>query len=237
MKRNLYIGLITLFSLFVSGCTKAPNVNYNAQMHKDIKKITIASSNFGNELDVYYHNHPGMSFGLVGSLVAAAEFSSKKTTYNKLIASNKFNVSSYLVSRVAYHLAKQKYKVTTLKLEAKNRTEFLKEYPKSNTDAYLDIMIANAGYIAESPRASYKPSVYVKTRLVKNRDKSVVYDKFVSAGENFALPKEVDYVGFEENHTYKDFDTLKTKCKSSTEGIKKALDKIAKRIALSLKRG
>ena len=237
MKKNLIYTIVVMTAIVFTGCMKTPNVNYNAAMHKDISKIAIVPPNQKKELTIFYYNHPGMSFGLVGGLMAAAEFSSKTSTYNKLIAPTKFNVNAYFLTKLTYYLKQQHYKVSLLPANPKRTSELMKQYPKANTDAYLDIVLYDVGYIAGGPSATYKPTVKVAARLVKKSNNAILYDKHLSVGENFALAKEVDYLGCNTADCHKDFDTLKANAIKSVRGLKKALDKIAKHLALSLKRG
>lgn len=234
MKKGLFYVFIA--TLLLTGCAKVPNLNYNAAMHKDVKKIAIVPPKKVEEVNVYYDNHPGEQFGLIGGFAIVAEFSSKTSSYNKAIKSTSFDPNEYFLSRLAKHLKAQKYKVVTLPSDPKRKTEYLSAYPKVNTDAYLDLIVSLA-YAAESPSASYKPTVRVGAKLVKNKNNSVIYDKYLAAGENFALPQEVDYVGFEKKYSYDDFDTLIKKSTNSVEGLKKALDRVAKNLAFALKRG
>lgn len=234
MGKNLFY--IIVAALFFAGCAKTPNVNYNAAMHKDVKKIAIVPHKKVKEVDVYYNNHPGEQLGLIGGMAIVAEFSSKTSTYNEAIKSTNFDPNSYFLSRLSKHLKNQKYKVVTLPKDPKREFDHLSTYPEVNTDAYLDLKV-RISYGAESPDASYKPTVRVGAKVVKRRDKSIIYDKYLAAGESFYLSQDIDYVGFDEKYSYKDFDTLKQKPSHSVEGIKKALDKVAIRLATSLKRG
>jgi hypothetical protein len=235
-KKTIY--LFAILSIFIfTGCVKTPNINFNAQMHKNIKNIAIIPPKKVKELTIFYFNHPGMNFGLVGGVMAAAEFNSKTSTYNKLIAPIKFDANHYFLSKLTSYLKEEKYNVILLPVDEKRKNEYLKEYPDVPTDAYLDIVLGQIGYIAGSPTATYKPTVKVTARLVKKVDKTILYDKYLATGENFALAEEVDYLGCDTKDCHKDFDTLKTNAKMSVEGIQKALDKVAKRLALSLKKG
>jgi len=237
MKKSLLYLTVGLMVLIITGCVKTPNVNFNSQMHKNIKSIAVVPPKNTEEVNIFYFNHPGMSLGLIGGIASSAEFSSKTTTYNKLILPTKFNANSYFLSKLTHYLKKEKYNVALLPYDPKRDKEHLKIYPEVNTDAYLDIVLEDVGYIAGSPSSTYKPTVKVAARLVKKSDKSILYDKHLAIGENFALAQEVDYIGCDTEECYKDFDSLKENALKSVDGLKKALDKVAKRLAVSLKRG
>lgn len=236
MKKSLIYIVAVVGALLFTGCAKTPNVNFNAQMHKNIKSIAIVPPKNTDEINIFYFNHPGMSLGLIGGLAAAAEFSSKTTTYNKLILPTKFNANSYFLSKLTYYLKNEKYTVVILPQDPNRTNEHLKEYPNAAVDAYLDIVLGDIGYIAGSPSSTYKPTVKVSVRLVKKSDKSILYDKHLAIGESFALAQEVDYIGCDTEECYKDFDALKENAVKSVNGLKKALDKVAKRLAISLQK-
>lgn len=237
MKKTFLYIVIGLLAVFLTGCVKTPNVNFNGQMHNNLKSIAIVPPQKIEEVNIFYFNHPGMNFGLIGGLAAAAEFSSKTSTYNKLILPTKFDANAYFLSKLVKYLKKENYKVTLLPLDPKRSTEHMKNYPEVQTDAYLDVFFGDVGFIAGGPSSTYKPTVKVAARLVKKLDKSILYDKHLAIGENFALAQEVDYIGCDTEECHKDFDALKKNAIKSVNGLKKALDKIAKRLATSLKRG
>jgi hypothetical protein len=236
MKKYFLHLIIGITAFIFTGCMQTPNVNFNAQMNRDIKTIAIVPPKNIKEINIFYYNHPGMSFGLAGGLIAAAEFSSKTSTYNKLIQSAKFDVNKYFLSKLAYYLKKEKYKVKLLPVDPKRDNKYLKQYPEVDANAYLDILLLEVGYIAGGPSAKYKPTVKISARLVKKSDKSIVYDKYLATGENFALAEEVDYIETDMQDSYEDFESLKKNAHKSVNGLKKALDKVAKRLALALKR-
>lgn len=237
MKYFKTLFILIMSSILFLGCApKTPNVAFNAGLNKDIKKIDIVAPKNLENLTIYYHNHPGMNFGIIGGIAAVAEFSSKESSYNKLIVKEDFNASSYFLAKVESELKKYGYEVNILQTKTERDNEFVKEYPKSECDAYLDSIIGSVGYFAGSPTSAYKATVKVAVRLVKAKDKSIIYDKHVAVGENFALSEDVDYLDADKDYFYESFSDLETNAIKSLEGIKKALDKIATHIALSLKK-
>lgn len=235
MKKIISILIIAMSFILFTGCTgKTPNVAFNAAVNKDIKKVDIIVPNKIDHFTIFYYNHPGMNFGLIGALAAEAEFGMKEGSYNELVADQKFDTNSYFAEKLESELKSQGYEINLVTLE-RDQAELLNEYPASNADAYLDCIMEMTGYVAGGPNAAYKANATVQSRLVKASDKSIVYDKQIAVGENFGLTEDVEYLGSEEKYTYADFDNLKANTPKSIEGIKLGLDKIAKHIAESLK--
>jgi hypothetical protein len=236
MKQITFISIITLSLSIFAGCVqKTPNVAFNAAAHNDIKKIDIIAPKKVEDLTIFYFNHPGMNFGLLGALAASAEFETKETSYNSLLENEKFDADNYFLNKLESELKNNGYQVNIIKLKEERDGELLKKYPISSCDAYLDTVLGTVGYTAGSPSSDYKATVRIASRLVKAKDKSIIYDKHIAVGENFALSEEVDYLGAEDEYFYTSFDTLKENAIKSIEGIKKGLDKVAIHIAQSLK--
>jgi len=235
--RKYLVSIVSgMIVLLFSGCTKVPNLDYNAQMNRDIHTIAIIPPKKIEDIGVFYFNHPGTSFGLIGGLAAAAEFSSKKTAYNNLIKSTKFDANRYFMERLSGYLKGEGYRVLVLPYDKRRDNDYMKKYPNTNADALLDVVVLDLGYIAGSPSSSYKPTVRAKVKMIKRGNHTTLYEKYIGAGESFALSDEADYAGDDTAHHYKDFDALKKDAQESVEGIKKALDMVAKHIADALKK-
>lgn len=236
MKQKFVLLFAMTVMILLSGCGQQPDVNFNAEMNKNIHKITVAPPNTIKDLKVFYYNHPGLKVGGIFGLAALAEFGIKESEYNKLVKSEDFDTNAYFLSKLKENLEKEKYSVVLLPADPKRKNEFMKEYPQADTDAYLDLKLEDMGYIAGSPAAAYKPTIIVRARLVKKNDKAIVFDRILAVGENYNLNEGVDFVGCVDENCYSDFAGLKENSKQSIDGLKKSLDKIAEHLAFSLKR-
>ncbi|CUV65038.1 exported hypothetical protein [Sulfurovum sp. enrichment culture clone C5] len=235
MRQKLILLIMAISTILFSGCGEFSNVSFNAEMNKNINKIAVIPPLKETKINIFYFNHPGMNFGLIGSVVALAEFDSKEKSYNKLIESEKFDANSYFIEKLKGYLENDKYSINLLPVENKEKFKFLKTYPEADADAYLDLL-CSVGYIAGSPTSTYKPTVKLKVRLVKKIDKTIIYDKMIAIGENYGLDQNVEYIGCEDNSCYSDFSKLKENPKQSIDGLKISLDKIAYHVANSLKK-
>lgn len=236
MKQKLILLFIIAVAVLFSGCGQQPDVNFNAQMHKDIHKMAVVPPNTIKDLKVFYYNHPGLKVGGIFGLAALAEFKMKESSYNKLIESENFDTNAYFLSKLKENLEKEQYSVALLPADPKRKQEFMGKYPEADTDAFLDLKLDDIGYIAGSQSAAYKPTIIIRARLVKKNDKSIVFDRILAVGENYNLNEDVDFVGCVDENCYSDFSTLKENSKQSIDGLKKSLDKLAQHIAFSLKR-
>lgn len=232
MKRVLCTLLAVGFLL--TGCSSFKVQEYNHSANAHIKKIGVIKPNPTEEVSIFYFNHPGMQFGLVGGLAAAAEFSNKTSTYNKLIGSQHFNATEYYVERLQFHLQAAGYETVLVDTPPLKKPEFRKRFPAANVDAFVDSHFVNFSYTAGSPSSVYKPTVQMPTHLVENSTNRILFANIFNTGEAFGVSEELAYLSMEQPVEYKDFDDLKANAPQSVEGLKKAIDTIAKALASSL---
>lgn len=227
--------LAVALMLVITGCaSKLPNQSFNASANTNIKKICIVKPPAPDKFEVFYHNHPGMNFGLIGGLAAAAEFSSKSSSYNKAIGKEKFDVTAYFIQSLKKEFQNTSYEIEILPSAPRKDMEYCKVFEKSDSDAYLDCYIPTIGYVAGSSSSLYKPTVKTFARLVSNGSNDVLYEKMLVSGESTYVPEDADYLEYDVSHTYDTFSNLESNATQSVKGLKNALDSVAKRIVLSL---
>ena len=71
--------LLVAASALLAGCAQVPRQAFNAQAAKSIHKVVLARTQNQTQYDTNILGHPGMSFGLIGGLIAAA--SSPRATF------------------------------------------------------------------------------------------------------------------------------------------------------------
>jgi hypothetical protein len=234
--KRAYLSVFSLlFVALLSGCShKVPNQSYDVKANATLKKISIVKPPVLEELQVFYYNHPGTNFGLIGGLAAAAEFKSKTSSYNAAIKDKAFNISDYFVSQLQKNFEKTNYSVTVLESAPQKEMAYCKSFEACESDAYLDCYIPSIGYIASSGHTVYKPTVIVNARLVKKDTNDVLYEKQLVSGENSYMAEDAEYLDFDATHTYDSFSDLEDNATKSLEGFKIAIDTIAAKIVDSL---
>jgi hypothetical protein len=221
--------------ILLSGCSSFKVQEYNHQANSHIKKIGLIKPKPIEGLDVFYFNHPGMQFGLIGGLAAAAEFSNKTESYNKLLKDQQFDATQYYMERLQHHLQAAGYSTEVVNAPAITKAEFRKTFPASDVDAFVDCYFGALGYYAGSPSSVYKPTVRIPTHLVENKSNKILFSNIFNTGEAFGLNEEWIYLSVDQSYEYKDFDMLKAHANQSLDGVKKAIDAIAQALATSLK--
>src|SRR4051812_2180267 len=90
-----------LFALVIAGCaSQAPKIDLNADAAGGLDTITLVRPPKKLELGVQNLAHPGMMFGAIGGLVAAADGKNKSEQLNKALGDQGFSLSDTLTAAV-----------------------------------------------------------------------------------------------------------------------------------------
>ena len=230
MIRRLAAAAVVVSTLV--GCASAPKQTFNAEANQDLKTIAVLTPPRPPEVSVAILNHPGMQFGLIGGLVAAAEMSAKTSSYNSAIAGQQPNWSAYASEAMKKELTALGYTVVDQPVERKPGSDLLDSYPTSDADAYLDFKF-NISYVASTPTSDYVPGVTLNARLVERKTKSVLYEEQYSYGHSNPYLKTV-HLASDGKYRYANMEALKTRGAESLAGLTTGLDHIARRIAQHL---
>ncbi|WP_027859592.1 hypothetical protein [Marinobacterium jannaschii] len=234
-KHKVKLALTFLTLVAMTGCSGLPKQQaYNQQANTHVKKVAIVKPITPEEVNIYYHNHPGYQAGLIGGIAAGIEFTSKTNGYNEAIANQSFNPSEYLVESLQKALEDRNYDVSLIETSATESRKFMQEYPKKGIDAVLDNYFYSYGYTAGSPIAAYKPTIKLQTRLVDSNSEAVLYANQLATGENFGLRDNTRYIGHSENFSFPSYDALKESPESSIDGLKDAINRIVSSIVQEL---
>lgn len=240
--KKIWVSLLLLSSLLlIVGCTKSSGINFKTESHKDIMKLIILmppeeKTNFHwssrRSIDPFMSSQLSVitgPFGLLYSHASVMESFNNNDLYNERAASLNFNAVKYFIKKLALYLRQEGYSV---EIFPKNTHNFMKEY--SDRKVYLDFSgLRTVGYGAKND-STLKPSVYLHVKLVKNQQ--VIYDKFFGTGYVKLAHYEIVDLGTKEEECYKDFDSLIANTDQSIERLKKVIDRIAKHIAVTLRR-
>lgn len=230
MKKYLILFVIVLLT---TGCASIPKQSFNAEANRNIRSITLLEPVQVNQIQVGIIHHPGNSFGLIGAAIAAADTSAKTAAYNNALGGNKVNWSAYTQQLLKNSLEKSGYTVKTLKVRKSGASaDFLKNYPKTETDAILDYHFS-VHQTATGPTTSYIPTVQLFSRLVRASDQAVLYaEHFTSGNPTSAVKESVKLSG---SSGFKNMAALKARPEESIEALKKGIGKITDKISNDLK--
>ncbi|MDI9237551.1 hypothetical protein QLQ15_01340 [Lysobacter sp. LF1] len=243
MMRNLMRGAcataVMLFAL--TGCVSMPKQQaYNREAHASLKTIAVLETH-QTKPTVFMLNHPGMSFGLIGGLVAASDQASKEKKLNATFTQAGFEPLAYFRESLTTHMAERGYTLVwpSTQIEAAKipRGSFglRKAYKPAQADAQMDINFGFLGYAAAgaSDSTPYRPTATMAVRLVSADGKENFYTDYFAYNNVFNLADAVA-INADPTHSYPDFDKLNSAGPRTVEGMKLAIDAIATEIARKL---
>lgn len=235
MKRvGLYL-LTVINILSCTGCIQLPHVNFNAQENTSIRSIAIIPPKLLKRVTIFYFQSADDALKMEKALVAAADFSAKMDLYNYSIFPAIFHPNNYFLSKLRSYLRAEGYRVVLLPYAVREES-YLSAYPRSIADAFLDLRLGGIGYIANHAKAIYLPTARLSARLIEEKSNAILYDKHFAVGNNLKLEKSTHYLGKDMKYGYESFDTLNAQAIESVEGLKGALNILAKQIAYELRK-
>jgi len=218
----------------LTGCMTVPHQDYNKSANAQVKKIGVVTVPNPEEYSVAIVHHPGYNFGLVGSLVAAADTSDKTKTFTQQQVGKYIALGPELAGALQQALRGSGFEVIEVPTSPAARSDFLKDYPPAQCDAYLDATVMTAGYWAEYPSTPYLPSMHVPVRLVDAHTKKVLYVAHIFNSDG-PLPDGAVQMTPDPAYSFADFNALKAAPDRAAQGMKEAAQQVAGRIVSDIK--
>ncbi len=234
------VRLLTVSSSIVllAACVgPVPRLDAPAATLSRIKTVAVIRMPEPLNYTVQNPGHPGMYFGMIGGLVAAADQSSKE---KRLLAAFKVRgvaLSSKMAERIASGLATAGYD-TRLEdappdiygKDAKVAFEII----KSSADAVLVVAPTMVGFTAGTPASAYVPSLQATATLLDKDRRQQLYRGFFSAG--LGPPAKGWTQAAPATITFADFEILVTNVDASASALENAGLAISERVIADLKR-
>ncbi len=227
--------ILVAFALISAGCASAPKQAFNRAAHSSINTIVILEPAPPKEYEVANLGHAGLSFGLIGGLVAAADISAKTSEFTQLMKTRNFKASDEYRDALVASLEKSGY---TVKVQgvARNEQDLLKTYSNLDpeADAYVDSLI-KTGYYSAAGATDYVPLFRTHVRMVKRGTNEVVYEEQVAYGYENRADKAVSLAA-DKKYYFKDFAAIKSGADAALEGMRAGIPLVASRIAQDISR-
>jgi hypothetical protein len=235
MIRNAKVLALLIFALALAGCVTVENQPFNKAAHSQIKTIAILPAPPVPDYSINILHHPAGGFGLIGGLVIAAELTHKGTQFTASMQQEKFDVAKALNAAVQKEVEQRGYKVVVLDDLKRPEPKLLESYGdvKAGADAYLDLVITTAGYWANSHSTPYYPQLSTPVRLVNAKDGAIVYNSLMVYGP-FGGPKGATRLSPDGSYAPANFDALQASPARSADGLRSAVQAVAKQIAADL---
>ena len=235
MKSIARLLAVLLCSIALLGCVTVETQPFNKEAHAHIKTIVILPPPVVDDYSINIMHHPGASFGLIGGLVAAAELGSKGAQLTTLMKAQNFDAAQALTEAVKNEVELRGYSVLVVNGLARPEKALLSDYAAIPVkgDAYLDLIVSVAGYWANSHTTPYYPMVSTPVRLVNAKDQSIVYNSVIIYGPSMG-PKGATRITPDSAYTAPTFNALQDSPARSVDGVRSAIQAVAKQIASDL---
>jgi hypothetical protein len=175
----------------------------------EVKTFTVM--NFG---------HPGMAFGLVGGLVAAADQSAKQDKITAALKGRSIVVSSRLADDIARGLAQKGFQVK------------VEEAAHSDADAVLVVAPTIVGFIATGVTSDYMPTMTTVVSLLGKDRKEMLYRGFHASGWQ---PKGDGWRHTPATRTFGNFEDLTADPGATGASLYDAADSIASTVVSDIR--
>ena len=158
-----------------------------------------------------------------------------------MLKKENFDFEKYFTTKLHAYLRNQGYKTYNVNIKRDEKALFYDNYANlklKNIDAILDINAIEAGYVLENLITSnfWRPDTRIFVRLVNARDGVTLYQNNYMYGHHNPFFSAIDIDAPKQFHFSEREDIFKAGNKTIVAGLKDGADKVAKQIALQLKK-
>lgn len=252
-KRIASVAVVTTLTIFLSACSSSMLDKYNPPIvgEEDYGELTTVNHRIAllkieepmlydiRVMDTGF-SAPGVTMPgrIMGQGMAAMSKTIEQGQKNQILTSTldfwKFKVSEHLEDDVTYALEKLGYKVVIVTPKYRRRARFVvnDDIPEADkpVDAYVDLVVKFAGYVAGREQMPYMPTLEVPFKIVTASSKEIIHQGVLTYGGPIAVTGPSDMAA-DPAHNVRGFDTLcATDCEVSpaVQGLTAASEGIAK---------
>lgn len=234
--RTVLATALVAAAVLSAGCANVQKKAFNKEAAAHVQRVAVAEQSGKESYSINIVAHPGVNFGLIGGLVAAADLSSKSDTLTAALDPQQTAIRQRITRKLADSLQTNGYetKVMTLAegVEAKRAFESVRSNLKEDALVSLDVQ---AGYVAAGPGSDYLPYMRVEVLQTDVKSGDVLYQDTITYGYTFENAKTV-HLTSSPQYRFKDMDDLKARTALVREGLYAGLDLIVAQISSDLKR-
>jgi len=225
--------LLVVASLAVAGCATVPKQAYNRAANKDVHVVGVLEPATSDDYFVQNVGHVGLSFGLIGGLIAMADMNGKTSEFTKAAKASGLALASEYQTELVREVEKAGYVVKILQIQ-RPKSAFLSAYDGLDDlcDVYLDSTIY-AGYMSASGITDYVPAVRAAIRVVKRSTKDVLYQEYVAYGYEFRGAQAIS-ISSDPKYRFKDHPTLMANMPLAVEGLRNGIPAVVGQISRDL---
>jgi hypothetical protein len=220
----------------VSGCAQPLKKQaFNREAAGHIKTVTLARPVNQVEYEAAVLGHPGMSFGLIGGLVAAADMAAKSKRLTTALDAKEMRAQDRFAERLREALGQTGYQIEVTELPKDLGEDKVYETLKPKAaDAILAVQLT-AAYWAAGPSTDYFPRVWAKVRKLDGKSGQVLYEDTITYG--YAAPQQQTvHLASRPEYRFADMNAIEADPVKARAGLYEGLQAVAEQIAQDLKK-
>jgi len=237
MRSLLRMAAALAFAAVVTGCAvqPLPRQAFNAAAASHIKTVVVTQAPNQESYEAAVLGHPGMSFGLIGGLVAAADIQAKSSKLTAAIGPSETRLQERFAQRLAERLRETGYEVQLAPVpkDAKEDEALAAARQTRTGDAVLLVNLVGA-YWAAGPSTDYFPRLLVKVKELDAAGKTIYEDTF-TYGYAVANAQTV-HLASDQKYRFKDIDVLVADPALTRDGLFEGIEAVVSQIANDLKK-
>lgn len=224
--------------LVLAGCAQAPKKQaFNKEGAGYIKSLAIAQPQRDEAYEAIVLGHPGMSFGLIGGLIAAADMQAKSEKLTKALNPADTRLQETFSKRLSENLANTGYQTKIVPVPKGTDDAKVVDLLKKNggdADALLAVSVTGR-YMAAGPSSDYFPSIVVKVWNIDAKSGHTLYEDTFTYGYNLPQMQTVHFAS-DDSYRFPDIDKLVAEPARTRAGLIAGLDAIIAQITSDLKK-
>jgi hypothetical protein len=237
MRKRIGSFVAVLATALLMGCVgPVPKIDPAPEKLAAIKSIAVIRVPEPKTYTVWNIGHPGMAFGLIGGLIAAADQSNKQDTLSKAYKLQGTAVNQGLVHKVSALLKEEGYEVVEQDgpwVEKDNAFTLAFDKVETNADAILVVSPAIVGFVSPAHEGNYLPTITSVATLHGQDRTKPLYRGYHAAGWT---PAQEGWHQTEARTKYPDFSALMKDTAGSASALEMSADDIARSVTKDLRR-
>lgn len=236
MRFSTWLALAAL--VLVTGCAQPLKKQaFNKVGAQHIKTIAVSQSQNQDSYEAVVLGHPGMSFGLIGGLVAAADIQAKSNRLTAAIDPKETRLQERLAAGLAKSLGQGGYETQVVTVaKGTELDQAAAEIAKRGVKTDGVLLVESVGrYIAAGPSTDYFPFVAVKVRSIDGKSGQTLYEDTLTYGYANANSQTVHFAS-DPSFRFASIEALTAEPEKTRQGLYAGIDAIVAQIAQDLKR-
>jgi hypothetical protein len=234
--RSIRIGAVLAIAMLLGACAQVPKQAFNREAATHVHNIVVTQNPNQTSYEAAILGHPGMSFGLIGGLVAAADIQYKSGKLTSAIDPAETRLQERFTSKLTEGLTRAGYQSTVVVLPVGMKDIDVVAYAKDKAkgDAVLVVYLFG-GYWAAGPSTDYQPRLSASVKLVDLYSGTILYQDVISYGYAPAQSKTIHFAS-DAKYRFADIGVLTSDPALTRDGLFDGLDPVANQVADDIKR-